>query len=419
MSRTPPLKNKPSRAKTLLEVHNAVNDVQRAARPRLQSMGEALSWLVALSAGAGVVWRGYQGARAANATLDAQAQADEERVQKMLVQSQTPPAQRPAPPIVRPARSRASGSNGVKNGDGKADKPASAANRKPVAGVFGVAKEFVQRAGEDEIATRALALSFVGVLSLVPLLLLALAALGFFIKDPQQAADLVQRFVTQLLPGKQAAAAASQIIQETHVTESARTLMNGSPWALAGGLASLLWAGISLFVTAADPMNKAWDVTESRSFFKLRLTCLAVLLGAGLFFALSLVVTSFAHGTLARFGLSDQLPVVADLLIVIIAALLNAVMFVLIYRFLPDAPVSWKSALVGGLTAGVLWELFKQGFAMYLAHFANFNKLYGALGGVFLLLTWLYYSCILLLAGAIVCKIYQEHIEGGVTRKAG
>jgi len=93
-------------------------------------------------------------------------------------------------------------------------------------------------------------------------------------------------------------------------------------------------------------------------------------------------------------------------------------MFVLIYRYLPNARVTWRAALFGGVITGLLWEIFKKGFAVYLAHFGNFNKAYGALGGVFLLITWISYSCLVLLAGAILCKMYHEHTEeGGVARK--
>src|SRR5438270_931386 len=104
-----------------------------------------------------------------------------------------------------------------------------------------------------------------------------------------------------------------------------------------------------------------------------------------------------------------------SLLAGLLAIILNGCMFAVIYRFLPNARVSWKSALFAGALAGVLWELFKQGFAIYIAHFANFDKLYGTLGGAVLLVTWILYSCIVLLAGAIVSKMYNEHtVEGGV-----
>ena len=106
-----------------------------------------------------------------------------------------------------------------------------------------------------------------------------------------------------------------------------------------------------------------------------------------------------------------------DLVGWLVAFVVNAAMFTVIYKFLPNAKVRWKSAVFGGAVAGALWELFKKGFAVFLGHFGDYNELYGVLGGAVLLVTWIWYSCILLLAGAILCNMYQQRqLAGGVTR---
>jgi len=101
------------------------------------------------------------------------------------------------------------------------------------------------------------------------------------------------RFVTglvaQMLPGREASDAANNLIAQTHIVESAHTLMAGKWWAAAVGVLSLLWAAVGLFVGASDPMNAAWDVRETRGFVKLRLVALGVFIGSGLLFLLSLV----------------------------------------------------------------------------------------------------------------------------------
>jgi membrane protein len=286
---------------------------------------------------------------------------------------------------------------------------------------MGLAKEFYARFTADECPMRAQALAFTGILSLGPLMLLTLAALGFLIRDPQQAADYVHRFIVQMLPGQQAEKAIDQVIAQTHILESAQTLMQGRWWAVVVGFLSLLWAALSLLVSATKSMNAAWEVQETRSFLRLRLICLGVFAGAGLFFALSLLSSS-GPDMLRRLpvpwlGLPEHPPfLVATLLQIFFEALawcLNIAMFVIIYRFLPNANVTWRAALFGGAITGLLWEVFKKGFAVYLANFGDFNKLYGALGGGVLLLTWILYTCLILLAGAILCKMYHEHKEEG------
>ena len=198
--------------------------------------------------------------------------------------------------------------------------------------------------------------------------------------------------------------------------------MNGKWGAIALGVGSLLWAATGLLASASEPMNVAWEVKETRNFFQLRLTCLGVFLGSGALFLLSLAPSSgpeFLRSlNIPWLGLPKNLPWGVDLVFWILAIVVDSAMFALIYRFLPNAKVSWREALFGGVAAGALWEIFKKAFAIYLAHFGKFNQLYGALGGVVLLVTWIWYSCIVLLLGAILCKMLHEHRkEGGVVIK--
>ena len=397
----------PNRDVTRRAVQAAIRDVQAAVRPRKKAAQKVKrdsgSKVLAMAAGAAVLWRGLQIVRddaRRNHDADALAQGPSQALEGTAA----------AGAIQTPAGSAAS--------DLSAAKP-----KEAVSGFSALVKELYTRFNADECSTRAYALAFILVLSLVPLLLFALAITGFVIHSPQEAANYTRQLLSGLLPGQQAGQAVNDFIAQAHIAESAQTLMNGKGWALAGGIISLLWAAIGLFVSASDPMNRAWEVTETRSFIKLRLVALGVFVAAVTFFAASLFVTSGAHGALSRLGIPDSLPMggafLLDLFFFALAALVNGGMFTLIYKFLPNTTVSLKAAAFGGLIVGVLLEIFKQGFALYLAHFANYNKLYGAFGGIFLLVTWISYSCILLLAGAILCKMFHEHKEsGGVQRKA-
>lgn len=398
----------PNRDATRRAVQSAIREMQQAIRPRKKAAQkvkrESGSKILALAAGAAVLWRGFQIVQA-----EARKPHDADAIPHRNGQALTGTASASA--LQNPA-------------DATADNAAvnSAKPKETISGFSALAKELYTRFNDDECMTRAYALAFILVLSLVPLLLFALAITGFVIHSPQEAADYTRRLLSGLLPGEEAGKAVNDFIAQAHITQSAQTLMNGKSWALAGGIVSLLWAAINLFVSASDPMNRAWDVKETRSFVKLRVVSLGVFAAAITFFAASLFVTSGAHGALTQMGLANDLPIVGafllDALFFALAALVNGGMFTLIYKFLPNTTVSWKSAAFGGLIVGALLEIFKQGFALYLAHFANFNKLYGTFGGIFLLVTWISYSCILLLAGAILCKMYHEHKEsGGVQSK--
>ena len=410
--------------KTRTAVQHAIGEVQHAARHGRRSGSGLLSWLVALTAGTAVAWRSLNAPK----NLDTSS-------------AETPPL------VLDPggreqdsrdpngSRSRAPGKRKetVRHDDrhaaGKSRAAVAQARDKdeaaecpPKAEGFGEwAKELWCRFQTAECLTRSQALAFIGILSLGPVLLFALAALGFVIHDTAQVERFVHDLVGQLLPGRQASEAANSLIAQTHIMDSARSLMNGKWWAVSIGVVSLIWTAIGLFVGASDPMNASWNVKETRGFIKLRAIALAVFLGAGILFLCSLVPSSLPS-LIGRI----QLPVLGsippgmwwvDVLGWLLAIAVNAAMFTVIYRFLPNAPVTWKSALFGGVVAGLLWELFKKGFAVYLAHFGDYNKLYGALGGAVLLVTWIWYTCVLLLVGAILCKMYHEHAEeGGVIR---
>ncbi len=290
-------------------------------------------------------------------------------------------------------------------------------------GVLPLAKELMARYSENECSIRAQSLSFVGIVSLIPLMLCGLAAVSFLIRDPVQAADYLRGVITHLLPGREAARAADDFIRQANVVESARTLMLGKWWAIILGVGSLVWASLSLVVSATTPMNAAWEVQETRGFIRLRLICLGVLLVTGILFTLSFLPTSGPNIVrnlhIPWLGLPQPSPYWADALFELVAWGIDISMFVLLYRILPSTSVSWRSALFGGAITGFLWELFKKGFAIYLSHSGSSNKIYGAMGGAFLLISWIYYSCSVLLIGPILCKMYNEHCEeGGVTAKA-
>lgn len=424
MSRQRLMEDKLNKTKTRQAVQEALEEVQHAARPHAKrGLGEKLSWLVALAAGTAVAWRSFLAGREArpggdNAVIEGDAEQLRHTVSTAAAPAGTIGTEPPSP--ARDGKTdTAKAEESEKAKEGEAEK----VDNSPMA----LVKELIARFNRNEGMTRAAALAFAGVFSLVPILLFAIGMLGFVIRDPIQAASYVRQFIVQMLPGAQASAAANEIIDKMGIVKSAQGLMHGKWWSVLLGLVSLFISALGLVVTAMGPMNAAWEVQEKRNFLKVRLIGMGVFLGAGALFLLSLLPTSgpdfVQHLHIPWLGLPKHPPLPLAFLMqtvfLLVAVAIDICMFVLLYRYLPNAKVTWKAAFAGGVVAGVLWEVFKKAFAVYLAHFGNFNKLYGALGGAVLLVTWIYYSCIVLIGGAIVSKMYQEHKEeGGVKRKA-
>ena len=393
------------KTRTRRDLRTALKEVRQAARPNVYSLRSALSLLIALAAGGLVAWRSVE--------AGLQEAPNETPPQPILPRPTKPTETQNA----RPSKTLEQRT---------AERPKSAETTAKASGALGLAKEFIARFSSDECAMRAQSIAFVGVLSLIPILLFALAAMGFFI-PPDQATRYVHELVAHILPGAEAARAADQVIQQTGLVKSAQEIMQARGWALAFGVLSLLWAGIGVVSNAIPSMNAAWEVKETRSFVQLNLLSLGVFLGGGLLFLLSLLPSSgpdFIQSLhIPWLGLPKHPPLwlatAMQFGFELLAWAIDIALFVLIYRALPNTTIQWRAALFGGGVIGFLWEIFKKGFAVYLAHFGNYNKLYGAFGGVVLLVTWILYSCMTLLGGAILCKMYQEHTEeGGVAQKA-
>ena len=151
-------------------------------------------------------------------------------------------------------------------------------------------------------------------------------------------------------------------------------------------------------------MNAMWEVKESRNWFVVRGVAFLLLLTTGSITVISLLLTG-APSAIEDFQLPviHHLPISLDLLqfmCELLALLINALMYVMIYKLLPNAHVSWFSATIGGLSASVLFEIAKELIASYLLR-AN-HSVYGDLANLILFVLWIYYSMTILLLGAEV-----------------
>ncbi|HUB50417.1 MAG TPA: YihY/virulence factor BrkB family protein [Acetobacteraceae bacterium] len=174
-------------------------------------------------------------------------------------------------------------------------------------------------------------------------------------------------------------------------------------FAAIAGLLLALWSasrGMSGLITA---LNIAYEEKERRGFFKLNLVALGLTLGllAGGIVALALIAALPAAVRLVTVGpatkwlsLLAQWPLLIVLMIVGLAIL---------YRFAPDRDKpQWRWVSPGAVAATILWIVSSIAFTVYVANFNSYDKTYGSLGGVVILLTWLYLSALMVLLGAVI-----------------
>jgi membrane protein len=169
------------------------------------------------------------------------------------------------------------------------------------------------------------------------------------------------------------------------------------------GLVLTLWSasrGMSGLITA---INIAYEEKERRGFVKLNLIALGLTLGllAGGVVVIALVAILPAAAQLLPLGTGTRwlLFIVQWPLLIVLVMLGLAVL----YRYAPDRDKpQWRWVSPGAITSTLLWIVASIGFTVYVANFNSYDKTYGSLGGVVILLTWLYLSALMVLLGAVI-----------------
>jgi membrane protein len=262
-------------------------------------------------------------------------------------------------------------------------------------GMIGLFKATFKKFGDENGSLTAAAISFYALLSLLPLLLLAVAVLGYVIGSSQRSFNAVAEFFNSFMPS------------HSFVTDVLQGLVKSRGTIGWVGIGALLWTGSQLFVTLGTAMDGIWKVREKPGFIKSRVRAILLVFLFGILVALSIGSTT-AINLLRRPGLSDVVSVIMSIVTVIVAIMFAILMFGVVYKLAPDVEVHWGSAFIGAVFAGVLWEIAKQLYQIYLTH-TNFSTLYGSLGSAVILILWIYYSSVILVLGAELAYMHEHN----------
>ena len=176
-----------------------------------------------------------------------------------------------------------------------------------------------------------------------------------------------------------------------------------APGLISVGALLALWSGSMVFGSLMGTLNAAYDVTETRPWWKRILIQLASVFAMGLLAGIASLIMlagpEIAHGIGQRVGLDHYFVLGWTILQYPIATAMIVLAFFLVYRFLPNLKQHPKQILVGSIAATLLWLLVTLLFRLYVTDFATYNKTYGTIGAVIVLLTWMYLTMIVLLAG--------------------
>jgi len=153
-----------------------------------------------------------------------------------------------------------------------------------------------------------------------------------------------------------------------------------------------------------DTLNRAYGIDESRPWWRVRLTAIALTIGVSLFilisFALVIVGPTVATRLAAEWQLGAAFEWTWKILQWPVVFALVSLGIALIYYFAPDADQDWTWLTPGSLAATILWLIASLGFKYYVANWGNYTETYGLIGAVMILLLWFYISGLVILLGA-------------------
>ena len=264
----------------------------------------------------------------------------------------------------------------------------------PARGWKQVATRTWKQSSEDNIALVAAGVAFYAFLALVPLLGATVLTYGL-LADPQTVASNVKS-LTSVMPQDAAKLIGEQLLSVVQTSGGKK------------GFGLLLAIGIAIFgarnaaSSIITALNIAYEEEDRRGFLRLNLLALAITAAAVLMAVIALLAIA-ALGYLERLfphapGFVLAIGKVVSYVVLLLGAAAAAAT---LYRYGPDRKkAKWEWITPGTVFASVVWLVLTFGFGFYVAHFGNYNKTYGSLATVVILVTWLYLSAYVFLFGA-------------------
>ena len=260
-------------------------------------------------------------------------------------------------------------------------------------GPWELLKRTAGEAVEDDVLSLAAQQAYYFFFSLFPALLTLVSLASFF--PLENLTDEVVRYLGRLAPED-----VLQIINQQILEISRRE--NGG--LLTFAFLITIWSSSGAMVSIITTLNTAYDLTESRSFIRVRLTAIALTVGLAFFILLSSALIIVGPTLGERLAESVRLgPVFVTAWMVLqwpVVFSLAASGIALVYYFAPDAEQDWVWLTPGAVLATVLWILVSLGLKSYIGFAGDFNETYGTLGTVMVLLLWFYLTSAAILVGA-------------------
>lgn len=251
-------------------------------------------------------------------------------------------------------------------------------------------KRVYHRFQEDEVPALGAQLAYYLILSFFPFMIFLITLVGY----SSISAVRVLEALDQILPLE-----AYNIIRKT-VGEVVNTRSRGI---LSFSFISTLWAASNGVGAVINGLNKAYDEKESRPFWKVKAIALAftLILSMEILFAFIMLVLGgvIERKIVTLLGPSSVFDFLWNGVRYVFMLSFLFITFSALYLYIPNRKLRWREVLPGAAFSTIGWIAVSMGFAFYVDRFGYFNTIYGSIGGVMILLIWLYLSAVIILIG--------------------
>lgn len=262
-------------------------------------------------------------------------------------------------------------------------------------------KRVLWRIQDDDVLGRAAQLSYYFLLALFPLLLFLVSLLGYFAQSGSDLRNSLLSYMAAVMPSSAA------VLVHTTLDEISTSAGGGK---LSFGLLAAVWAASNGMGAVSDTLNTAYNVKETRSWWKVRLISVLLTISLSILIVAALLIVLYG-GTIgeaiaSRFGFSNVFTTIWKILQWPIALIFVLATFNLIYNFAPNIRHRQRKFFTVGAFVGVaLWLLVSFGFRIYLHYFNSYTVTYGSLGALIIMMLWFYFTGVaILIGGEINCE---------------
>jgi len=265
-------------------------------------------------------------------------------------------------------------------------------------------KEGMQAFVDDHALTGGAAIAFYAVTAIAPVLFIA-TAIAALVLGQDAASGAIYYQLRRIMSAESA-----------DLVQLAILHVRGSEHTLAGsliGITTLVVVASGFFTEIEDALNVIWKAPRKESYFyqilRGRVMSLALVIMLGFLLLLSMLV---ATGVRMLGRILERVSEISELVIGIlnigISMTIVTLLFAALYKVLPNRKLEWRDVMVGSVGTAILFEAGQTLIGYYLANFITAN-IYGAAGGIIVLLIWVYYSAQVFLLGAEFTKVWARH----------